>query len=472
MDCSAALNLFDAWLDGELDCDPDRGERTALEAHLAGCGDCRAAADALRLEDADLVRAFAPRRQAAVAVARRVMEQLRREARPPRARRAWSSLATAAAAGFLLAVGLLRPWQRPREAAPLLIVGPGQRPIARLALATGATEMRPPEGAAPGETPWFACPESSSIESGACVRTGPEVCCELDTPDGSQIRLNADTEVRLNQPRQMDMAHGELWSSVTFDEAPFEIHTADADISARRAKFDLRCPSDETVLTVVEGEAMVQDGGRTRTVTAGEQVKIVGGRVAAGQVRTDPLLDTRWVNDLLALKGSDDPEFVERLNDLLSQIGRAKLSILYEDEVRRLGEPAVWPLLRFLASSGPDDEPKKREVAARIVADLAPPRAVSDLIDLLADQDPQVRAQVARALERLTGRDQGRPADLWRGDWTSCEPTQQQWRQWWAERQHRAATPSADERPVKTRADEPMQKARSPTDQRARPGKT
>ena len=140
MDCSAALNLYNAWLDGEL----DRGELTALEAHLAGCGDCRAAADALKLEDADLRRAFAPRRQAADTIARRAMEQLRCEVRPPRVRRAWPSLATAAAAGFLLAVAVLRPWQGPREAAPLLVEGPSERPIARLALATGATETPRP----------------------------------------------------------------------------------------------------------------------------------------------------------------------------------------------------------------------------------------------------------------------------------------------------------------------------------------
>jgi ferric-dicitrate binding protein FerR (iron transport regulator) len=422
----------------------------------------------MKLQDADLVRAFLARRQAAEVVSRRALERLRAEAHPPRVRRAWSSLATAAAAGFLLAVGLLRPWQGPREVAPMLI----ERPIARMALATGPTEVRPPKGARPGPIPWFACPESSPIEPGACVRTGPQGYCELDTPDGSQLRLNTETEVRLKEPRQVDMARGELWSSVADDAAPFEVHTADAQISARRAKFDLRCPTDETVLTVVEGEATVQDGGRARTVTAGEQVKIVGGRIAEEKKLADPLYDTRWMLDLLALKGADNVEFAERLNDLLSRIGDAKLSSLHEDEIRRLGEPAVWPLLRFLALSRAENEPEKREIAARIVADLAPPRAVSDLIDLLADQDPQVRSEVARALQRLTGRDQGRPADEWRADWIHCEPTQRQWRQWWAERHERAAAPPTDGPPAKARADEPTQKARSPSDNGSRPGKS
>jgi hypothetical protein len=409
-------------------------------------------------------------------VSRRAIDSLAPETRRVRAPRGWSSLATAAAAGFLLAVGLLRPWRAAREAPPLRLESPpfveSVRPIARLALATGPTEVRPARNTAGGPIPWYACPEASSIESGACVRTGADTCCELDTTDGCQLRLNSDTEVRLKQPRRVELDHGQLWSSVAEGERPFEIETADAQVSASCAKFDLRCPSDETVLTVVEGEATVQSGGAARNVAAGEQVTIVGGRIAEAHRLDDPLFDTRWIHDLLALKGPNDPELAGRLNDLLAQIGRAKLSLLYEDEIRRLGEPAVWPLLRFLSGSRADDEPQTRAIAARIAADLAPPRAVRELIELLADQDAQVRAEIARALERLTGRDQGRPADQWRADWLSCEPTQVQWRQWWAERQRRDASSPSNSPPDKSRQNEPMQKARSPSDNEVRQGKS
>ncbi|HEV3006785.1 MAG TPA: FecR domain-containing protein [Pirellulales bacterium] len=471
MDCSAALDLLNAWLDGEI----EASDRTALEAHLAGCGDCRAAADALKLQDAELLRAFARRRLAVESVSHSAIVAIARETGRVRAPRGWSSLVTAAAAGFLLAVGLLRPWGTSREAPPLRVEAPplveSVRPIVRLALATGPTEVRPAQDMAGGPIPWFTCPESSSIEFPACVRTGADTCCELDTTDGCQLRLNADTEVRLKQPRRVELDHGQLWSSVAEGERPFEIETADAQVSASCAKFDLRCPSDETVLTVVEGEATVQSGGAVRNVAAGEQVTIVGGRISEEHHLADPLFDTRWIHDLLVLKGQNDPELAGRLNDLLAQIGRAKLSLMYEDEIRRLGEPAVWPLLRFLSSSGADDEPQTRAIAARIAADLAPPRAVPELIELLADQNAQVRAEIARALERLTGRDQGRPADQWRADWLSCEPTQLQWRQWWAERQRRNP-PSPSESPsANPRQNEPMQKARSPSEG-AEPGKS
>jgi hypothetical protein len=472
MDCPAALELLNAWLDGEL----ESSDRTVLEAHLAGCGDCRAAADALRLQDADLVRALAPGRPAAQAVARRAIDRLTAEMHRERGPRRWISLAAAAAAGFLLAVGLLRPWRAPRENAAVRIdrTSPLEAsvppPFARLALATGLTEVCLPDDAPKGPIAWYGCPTSSTIDSGACVRTGANARCELDTSDGSQLRLNADTEVRLKHPRRVEVNHGQLWSSVAEGEQPFEIQTADAQVAARCAKFDLRCPSDETVLTVVEGEATVQSEGMSRNVAAGEQVTIVAGKIAEERRLQDPLFDTRWVHELLALKGPDDSELAGRLNDLLAQIGRAKLSLLYEDEIRRLGEPAVWPLLRFLTSSRADDQPQTRAVAARIAADLAPPRAVPDLIELLADPDAEVRAEIARALQRVTGRDQGRPADQWRADWISCEPTQRQWRDWWAERQAPSA-PRAANPPTKARRDEPLQKARSPATD-AGPGKS
>src|SRR5439155_21354114 len=108
MRCDEARQQLDAWHDGSL----DAGLRDALDAHLASCPDCQsAAADVARL-DADLRRAFAPRRAAATAVAERVLVNLAPVS--PRTT-SWTRSATlavaAAAAGFLLAVASFRPWE-------------------------------------------------------------------------------------------------------------------------------------------------------------------------------------------------------------------------------------------------------------------------------------------------------------------------------------------------------------------------
>ena len=77
MDCEQALALLHAHMDRELQ--PD--DRPRLEAHLRDCASCRANADAYRLQDADLRRAFTSRRQASAAVANRVIMHLRANSR-------------------------------------------------------------------------------------------------------------------------------------------------------------------------------------------------------------------------------------------------------------------------------------------------------------------------------------------------------------------------------------------------------
>src|SRR5258706_14971293 len=105
MQCEEAINLISARLDNEID--PDDAHR--LEAHLSECGDCRATAEAINLQDAQLARAFAPRRDAAAAIAARVVSELR-----PRGTGrflGWVHVAVAAAAGVALALVLMKPAQ-------------------------------------------------------------------------------------------------------------------------------------------------------------------------------------------------------------------------------------------------------------------------------------------------------------------------------------------------------------------------
>src|SRR5262245_15670638 len=134
MDCQQAQNLLCARLDREIT--PE--ERDALDVHLQTCPLCRGTADALPVLDADLPRAFAPRRAAADAVALQVIARL---SPAPSLRRLppWLPMLLSAAAGFLLAVGIFRPWERGtipgRNTAPLV------RETVRLAVATGPVEV-------------------------------------------------------------------------------------------------------------------------------------------------------------------------------------------------------------------------------------------------------------------------------------------------------------------------------------------
>ena len=93
MECEEAIELISARVDGELATEDAR----RLEAHLAICAECRATAEAMSLQDAQLVRAFAPKREAAANVAGRVVVAQARTGRP-RWTRWWVPIGAAAAA--------------------------------------------------------------------------------------------------------------------------------------------------------------------------------------------------------------------------------------------------------------------------------------------------------------------------------------------------------------------------------------
>jgi transmembrane sensor len=344
-------------------------------------------------------------------------------------------LLAATVAGYLIAIVTWRPERL--EEPPLR---PGAQPVARMALATGPVEFLPPE-----QQNWFACPPATELAPGAALRTDSGARCEVSTSDGSQVRLNGDTEAQFHGTRQVALERGQLWSQVAGNEAPFCVTAPDAKVLAEKGRINLSCQPGQTVVTVVEGSARVESGDHSTRLVAGQSAQIIEGRLSEVQ-RGDPLLVTAWINELLASKGPDDPEFTARMNDILAQLGQAKMSYLYEEEIRRLGDNCVLPIVRFLESSRSQGNEPRRVRAASIVADVAQPRSIGLLIELLSDDNPQVRGHAARGLQRLTARDFGRPAAQWESDsWASCAPTYQAWQQWWEKNRDRypAASGSA-----------------------------
>ena len=108
------------------------------------------------------------------------------------------------------------------------------------------------------------------------------------------------------------------------------------------------------------------------------------------------------------------------------------MDFLYEQEIRGLGDHCVLPLIRYIESDRSAGQEFKRTEAAQIVADVATPRDIPDLLGLLNDENGDVRAAAATALQRLTGQTLDRPPQKWRDDSLFlCQPTQQAWQHWW-----------------------------------------
>ena len=433
MNCLQAQELVNAAMDGEI----LSQDQAALDEHLAVCPQCQEASEQLHRQDALLRAGLAPMRDAASALAERVAQQVTTS--PPgtavASTRAWSWLG-ALAAGFFLAAIVFQPWKKPREIVVERLIrlpaaeahapqSASQPPLIQLAVATGPVEVLPAS-----KLEWFACPTSGAVDAESSIRTGPLARCEFATADGAQLRMNNNTEIRLSG-NQVELSKGQVCSSVRPGQSPVEVKTADATVSAQDGQFELARNNGEAVLTVIQGQAIVRDRQGEQTIDAGNRATLSQGKVAAVRRVSDPVLETSWMHEVLALKGGGDPEYMQRMQALLAQIGQAKLSILYEEEIRRQGDSCVAPLVEFIRSTLPDDEVTKRRRAARIVADVAQPRSIPELVLLLSDEDAFVRRSAAEGLLRLTNRDQGRPPQQWQTESaTACEPTVKQWQSW------------------------------------------
>jgi hypothetical protein len=423
MRCEDALNRLNARADGELPAE----DADELDAHLAGCLQCRSAAEGLQAIDVELRRAFGPRREAAARLAERAAAVVRASAVAPVSiapRLAWGQALAAVAAGFVLATVVFRPWQ-PRSVAP----ASSPEPIARVALASGPVEVR-----AASQRNFLMCPPSAPIGRESTVRTGPTAQCELSLEDASTVRMDCNTEVTLHESEVVEVSRGRLWSTSLPGGKGLEIQSGGGTFVARAAtELAVNCEPKAVRVIVVNGAVSVQSGQRSIEVGPGKQARIIAGKLAEDVEPCDALLETAWVNSVLALRGSKHPELAERVNRLMANVGAAKLSLLYEDELRRLGDDGVPPLLAYLASTRDTPDVAQRATAARIIADVAQARWIADLIALLADANADVRFHAARGLERLTGRNQGCEARAWQSEpWSACAGAYQSWLNWWA----------------------------------------
>ena len=298
MRCEDVLNALNADADGELSSGAAVPSSAALEAHLAECASCRAAAEGLPAIDADLRRAFAPRRTAAALLTESTIAKIRTAtgdrhtsadlsadalpvsplpviplsvATPVAAapHLAWGQMLLAMAVGFVLAVILIRPWQIPFSAPPASL--PRAEPVAQLAIAAGSCEMRPAKGA----ISTFTCPENMLVERDSILSTGPTMRCELLLEGGNPLCLDTNTEITLHNPQSVEVTLGRMLCPQATEHG-LEIKSGGGTITATSAsQLAVECLPEAVRLIVVDGTAHVRSGEKSLDVGAGQQVRIV-----------------------------------------------------------------------------------------------------------------------------------------------------------------------------------------------------
>ena len=139
------------------------------------------------------------------------------------------------------------------------------------------------------------------------------------------------------------------------------VRSCGAKINVSNGSYDVRClDSKEAELIAIDGNVEVSGEDWKSTVRAGSKIRLSGGKIV-GEVRVDhPMIETRWIHELLREKSPEDAEVMQRVDQLWASIGFSKMQHLHEEELRTLGTSCVRPLMAFLKSGRAEHQAKHR----------------------------------------------------------------------------------------------------------------
>jgi ferric-dicitrate binding protein FerR (iron transport regulator) len=253
MNCEQALNLISARIDREIESD----ERVLLDHHLEECPACQAAADAFALQDHELRRAFASRREAVAAWSHRIGSQLQAEGPTtstrnrlpgPFRQRFLRVLGAAAAAAAVLMPLFLANW-RGRSVS----VQPSRK---------GGDAGFPQVGLTPRSLP--PAPPVSRLAVGDTVQTRAGERRRLALPDGSILYVHQNTSLRLEKDRRLHLSEGTVFLDVAprppdSDGSTFLVQTPDREVKAFGTKLEVQTTPPGTEVLVTQGRVEVSD---------------------------------------------------------------------------------------------------------------------------------------------------------------------------------------------------------------------
>ena len=433
MRCEEVLNQLNARADGELPPEDAAG----LDAHLAECSPCRAAAEGSTI-DAELRRAFVPRREAAARLAENVPRPRfapRRSARRvgSRARwrpsRVWPGDSVLWPGGWVSAGGRAVPALADREPDRAGFI----RPLAGAHRSAGGR-------VGPGRSAAGQPDRLLHLSAGLADRAGFGRPHRTDRAmrdlAGGRQRRAARLQYRGHAARRPKWSKSTTAGSgraVGPAARGSKIQSGGGTIVAKEAaQLAVDCQPKAVRLIVVDGAANVQTGQESMEVGPGEQVRIVAGK---GGSRSSSGA-TPFGNGLGQQRAG-----AAQLR--ASGAGRARQPVAGECRRREVVATCTrmscggwataacrrcWPtwLRRATRRSCPaSDRGADRGRRGRIALDRRHDRAVD-------------RCERGRAVSRgtrpgaLTGRDQGCQPQTWQSEsWASCESPHQKWLDWW-----------------------------------------
>jgi ferric-dicitrate binding protein FerR (iron transport regulator) len=372
-----------AYLDDEL----TAAERSDFEHELARDPALRARLQELRGLDAELRDLYATHaRSAEPALVRLRLPADARSTRLP-----WLLVPLAAAAGLVAGLFL----RSPREPAPLQ--SPSAATFAAVAtLATGPF-LVDDGGGTPREVQ-----AGEFLAPGTRVSAPPGVRLALVLRDGSELRLDRESSLRLLGDRRVELGAGRAWSHVV-PGTPFRFECGSAAVLVHGTELTLERQGERTAVQLLSGSAELQAGGGARALAAGQSAVWENGALSEARRIESEALATGWMLELYAYSGTHQKDLAEHLDRLLVEMGHRKV-VSFEERVltTELAGVCRVPIARYLVSEGARSEPESRRKAARVLESIADTSVATPLSQALRDPDLEVRRSAARALKRVS----------------------------------------------------------------------
>jgi transmembrane sensor len=195
------------------------------------------------------------------------------------------------------------------------------------------------------------------------TRVGEISSLRLD--DGSQVRLNTDSKLRIRftgGQRRVELLRGQAYFEVAHDTArPFVVAAGSAQVRAVGTQFDVRRTGPETRVVLAEGKVAVSEKDITRwTLTPGQGLTL-GASEPARPVSVDVSAATSWRTGRLIFHDQSLADAVAELN----RYSKAKivLSASAPASMKISGAFAAGDLSDFVAAATTAYDMKSRVLA-------------------------------------------------------------------------------------------------------------
>jgi hypothetical protein len=220
--------------------------------------------------------------------------------------------------------------------------------------------------------------------------------------DGSEVRLDRESSLRLAGERRVELFGGRAWSRVV-PGTPFLFECGSAEVEVHGTELSVERAGERTEVLLHSGSAQLSAGGGTRELAAGESAVWENGALSAARRIESEALATGWMLELYAYSGTHQKDLAEHLDRLLIEMGHRKL-VSFEERVltTELAGVCRVPIARYLVSEGARAELDSRRKAARVLEAIADPSVAVPLSAALRDPDVDVRRSAARALNRVS----------------------------------------------------------------------